>query len=248
MKEEYLCCVLNYLFWKQKWLLNGKTNNGVMGQRVNWSPPWQTPLDSRQARSFSCVQRPRDHHLQLLHVVVVVEQGVLVVDLEVLEAEGDEALPEVVLDGEHAVLGPAVDCWVAEGWWDASLGVKEVLDESLSGLNVRLTTLKVISCGIWQNTDEKKKRGFEPVLDNLAGVLLPHTWPQLQHPWKLFTSEFKTSHMLTVSLLHQNRGGKISLGLRSREISWVLGNLSGVADGYPNTSRVLVEYGHYLHW
>lgn len=48
-------------------------------------------------------------------MVVVVEQGVLVVDLEVLEAESDEALPEVVLDGEHAVLGPAVDCRVAEG-------------------------------------------------------------------------------------------------------------------------------------
>ena len=72
-------------------------------------------MDGRQARSFSCVQCSRDHHLQLLYVVVVVEQGVLVVDLEVLEAEGDEALPEVVLDGEHAVLGPAVDCRVAEG-------------------------------------------------------------------------------------------------------------------------------------
>ena len=79
------------------------------------NPPWETPLDGRQARSFSCVQRSCDHHLQLLHVVVVVEQGVLVVDLEVLEAESDETFPEVVLDGEHAVLGPAVDCRVAEG-------------------------------------------------------------------------------------------------------------------------------------
>ena len=48
-------------------------------------------------------------------MVVVVQQSVLMVDLEVLEAEGDEALPEVVLDCEHAVLGPAVDCRVAEG-------------------------------------------------------------------------------------------------------------------------------------
>ena len=60
-------------------------------------------------------------------MVVVVQQSVLMVDLEVLETEGDEALPEVVLDCEHAVLGPAVDGRVAEGWWDASLGVKKVL-------------------------------------------------------------------------------------------------------------------------
>ena len=68
----------------------------------------------RKAGSLSCVQCSRDHHLQLLHVVVVVEQSVLAVDLEVLEAEGDEPLPEVVLDGEHAVLRPAVDGRVAE--------------------------------------------------------------------------------------------------------------------------------------
>ena len=31
-------------------------------------------------------------------MVVIVQQSVLLVDLEVLQAEGDQALPEVVLD------------------------------------------------------------------------------------------------------------------------------------------------------
>ena len=39
---------------------------------------------------------------------------------------------------------------------------------------------------------------------------------------------------------------EISLGLRPREISRVSGNLSGVGDGFPNTSRVLVEHGYNL--
>ena len=37
---------------------------------------------------------------------------------------------------------------------------------------------------------------------------------------------------------------EISLGLRPREISRVSGNLSGVGDGFPNTSLVLVEHGY----
>ena len=63
-------------------------------------------------------------------MVVVVEQRILLVDLEVLQAEGDEALPEVVLDGEHAVLGPAVDGGVAEGRGDAAL-LQAVLPQGL---------------------------------------------------------------------------------------------------------------------
>ena len=63
-------------------------------------------------------------------MVVVVQQSVLAVDLEVLEAEGDEALPEVVLDGEHAVLGAAVDGGVAEGRGDAAL-LEAVLPQGL---------------------------------------------------------------------------------------------------------------------
>ena len=60
-----------------------------------------------------------------------------------------------------------------------------------------------------------------------------------------------------LSVLHQNSGGigksipsrfpstlEISLGLRPREISRVSGNLSGVGDGFPNTSLVLVEHGY----
>ena len=39
---------------------------------------------------------------------------------------------------------------------------------------------------------------------------------------------------------------EISLGLRPREISRVSGNLSGVGDGFPNTSLVLVEHGYIL--
>ena len=54
-------------------------------------------MDGRQARTLASVQGPRDHHLQLLDVVVVVQQSVLLVDLEVLQAEGDQALPEAVL-------------------------------------------------------------------------------------------------------------------------------------------------------
>ena len=37
---------------------------------------------------------------------------------------------------------------------------------------------------------------------------------------------------------------EISLGLRIREISRVSGNLLGIGDGFPNTSRIFVEYGH----
>ena len=36
---------------------------------------------------------------------------------------------------------------------------------------------------------------------------------------------------------------EISLGLRPWEISRVSGNLSGVGDGFPDTSLVLVEHG-----
>ena len=58
--------------------------------------------------------------------------------------------------------------------------------------------------------------------------------------------------MRKISVLHQNLGGieksipstlEIFLGLRPREISRVSGNLSGVGDGFPNTSLVLVEHG-----
>ena len=58
-----------------------------------------------------------------------------------------------------------------------------------------------------------------------------------------------------VSVLHQDEGGfgkstpnavEISRGLSSREILSVKGNLEGGGDGFPNTSRVLVEYGHSL--
>ena len=44
---------------------------------------------------------------KVLYLVIVVKQSVLLVYLEVLQGEGDEPLPEVMLDGEHAVLGPA---------------------------------------------------------------------------------------------------------------------------------------------
>ena len=50
-----------------------------------------------QAGTLASVQGPRDHDLQLLDVVVVVQQSVLLVDLEVLQAEGDQTLPEEVL-------------------------------------------------------------------------------------------------------------------------------------------------------
>ena len=40
---------------------------------------------------------------------------------------------------------------------------------------------------------------------------------------------------------------EISLGLRPRNISRVSGNLSGVGDGFPNTSLVLVEHGYNLN-
>ena len=58
-----------------------------------------------------------------------------------------------------------------------------------------------------------------------------------------------------VSVLHQDEGGfgkstpnavEISRGLSSREILSVKGNLEGGGDGFPNTSRVLVEYGDSL--
>ena len=55
-------------------------------------------MDGGQAGTLARVQGSRDHDLQLLDVVVVVQQRVLLVDLEVLQAEGDQALPEVVLD------------------------------------------------------------------------------------------------------------------------------------------------------
>ena len=120
--------------------VNEKVRLIIVGQEIHsllsWSP-WQTSLDGGQAGTLARVQGPRDHHLQLLDVVVIVQQRVLLVDLEVLQAEGDQALPEVVLDdntnnnnhdiskmmiiipevvldGEHAVLGPAVDRRVAE--------------------------------------------------------------------------------------------------------------------------------------
>ena len=38
----------------------------------------------------------------------------------------------------------------------------------------------------------------------------------------------------------------LSTPCRKKEISWVSGNLSGVGDRFPNTSRVLVEYKHSL--
>ena len=61
-----------------------------------------------------------------------------------------------------------------------------------------------------------------------------------------------------VSVLHQNEGGigksipdaqEISGDPRDfpREILRVEGNLEGGGDGFPNTSRVLVEYGHSPH-
>ena len=65
--------------------------------------------------------------------------------------------------------------------------------------------------------------------------------------------------MTRMSVIHQNSGGigksspphsrfpltlQISLGLRSQEISWVLGNLLAVGDGFPNTSLILVEHGY----
>ena len=58
-----------------------------------------------------------------------------------------------------------------------------------------------------------------------------------------------------VSVLHQNEGGigksipdarEISRGRSLKEISRVEGNLEGGGDGFLNTSRVLVEYGHSL--
>ena len=39
---------------------------------------------------------------------------------------------------------------------------------------------------------------------------------------------------------------EMSLGLRPRDISRVSGNLSGVGDGFPNTSLVLLEHGYNL--
>ena len=70
----------------------------IVGQEtLGLLSPWQTSLDGGQAGTLARVQGPRDHHLQLLDVVVVVQQRVLLVDLEVLQAEGDQALPEVVL-------------------------------------------------------------------------------------------------------------------------------------------------------
>ena len=64
-----------------------------------------------------------------------------------------------------------------------------------------------------------------------------------------------------VSVLHQDEGGigksipaaqfpetqEISRGRSPREISRVEGNLEGGGDGFPNSSRVLVEYGHSPH-
>ena len=45
-----------------------------------------------------------------------------------------------------------------------------------------------------------------------------------------------------VSVLHQDEGG---IG-KSIPDARVEGNLEGGGDGFPNTSRVLVEYGHSL--
>ena len=73
-------------------LIVGQETHGLLQQ-----PPWQTSLDGGQAWTLARVQGSRDHDLQLLDVVVVVQQRVLLVDLEVLQAEGDQALPEVVL-------------------------------------------------------------------------------------------------------------------------------------------------------
>ena len=56
-------------------------------------------------------------------------------------------------------------------------------------------------------------------------------------------------------MLHQDEGGigksipetrEISRGRSPREILRVEGNLEGGGDGFPNTSRVLVEYGQSL--
>ena len=67
--------------------------------------------------------------------------------------------------------------------------------------------------------------------------------------------------IVIVSVLHQDEGGigksipaaqfpetqEISRGRSPREISRVEGNLEGGGDGFPNTSRVLEEYGHSPH-
>ena len=72
----------------------------------------------------------------------------------------------------------------------------------------------------------------------------------ISHFWEGFRLIFNI-----VSVLHQNEGGigksipdaqEISRGRSPREISRVEGNLEGGGDGFPNTSRVLVEYGHSL--
>ena len=84
--------------------------------------------------------------------------------------------------------------------------MKEGLDESLSGLCTRLTTLLRGICQnfddkknvVWKTRDQgqkKKEKDVEPVQDNLAEVLLQHMWPQLLHPWnwnsKVCKCEFK---------------------------------------------------------
>ena len=85
--------------------------------------------------------------------------------------------------------------------------MKEGLDESLSGLCTRFTTLLRGICQnfddkknvVWKTRDQgqkKKEKDVEPVQDNLAEVLLPRMWPQLQHPWKRFSLEFKSLPML----------------------------------------------------
>ena len=43
---------------------------------------------------------------------------------------------------------------------------------------------------------EPKEKEDKPVPDNLAEVLLPHTWPQLQHPYKWFRLKFKSLRVL----------------------------------------------------
>ena len=41
---------------------------------------------------------------------------------------------------------------------------------------------------------------------------------------------------------------ELSIGLRLRDISRVSGHLSGIGDGFPNTSHVLMEHGYILGW
>ena len=72
-------------------------------------------------------------------------------------------------------------------------------------------------------------------------------------PWlHIFFSESKLaawlSSQLIVSVLHQNSEihPQRPRDFLRPERSWVSGNLSAVGDGFPITSRVLVEYGHSL--